>query len=138
MPGPNDFNDKIIAEFHANAGVVGGPFADMPLLLLHSTGAKSGEARVNPVAYQALDNGSYAVFASRGGAPVNPGWYHNVIVHPQVEAEIGTGRSPFTARVAAGDERERIWQAQKAANHRFVEYEQKTSRQIPVIVLDPR
>src|ERR1700761_3183894 len=103
---PDDFNSKIIAEFRANQGVVGGPFEGMRLLLLHTTGAKSGRERVSPVALQDLGDGRYAVFASKAGAPDNPAWYHNLVAHPEVTAEVGTSSAPFTARVAQGEERE--------------------------------
>jgi deazaflavin-dependent oxidoreductase (nitroreductase family) len=132
----SDWNSKIIEEFRANGGTVGGPFEGAPLLLLHTTGAKSGQQRVNPVMYQQVPGG-YAVFASKGGAPVNPDWYHNLLAHPDVQAEIGTRTVDLVARVAEGEERERIWAAQKAANPGFADYERKTSRQIPVIVLEP-
>ena len=131
-----DFNSKIIEEFRANEGKVGGPFEGAPLLLLHTVGAKSGQPRVNPMMYQ-REPGGYAVFASKGGAPVNPDWYHNVLAHPRVTAEIGTGTVEFLARVAEGEERERIWTAQKSAYPGFADYEQKTTRQIPVIILEP-
>ena len=131
-----DFNSKIIEEFRANKGKVGGPFQGAPLLLLHTVGAKSGQARVNPMMYQRVPGG-YAVFASKGGAPVNPDWYHNVLAHPRVTVEIGTATGEFLARVAAGEERERIWTAQKSAYPGFADYEQKTTRQIPVIILEP-
>jgi deazaflavin-dependent oxidoreductase (nitroreductase family) len=134
---PDDWNSKIIAEFRENDGKVGGPFEGATLLLLHTTGARSGQERVNPVMYRDLGNGSYAVFASKGGAPTNPAWYHNLLAHPQVSAEIGTRTERFTARVAEGDERERIWTAHKAANPGFADYERKTTRQIPVVILDP-
>ena len=132
----SDWNTKIIKEFRANGGAVGGQFAGAPLLLLHTVGARSGQRRVNPVMYQKVDGG-YAVFASKAGAPVNPGWYHNLLAHPQVTAEIGTETVELVARVADGDERERIWAAQKAAYPGFADYERKTTRQIPVIVLEP-
>ena len=131
-----DFNSKIIEEFRANDGKVGGGFEGAPLLLLHTVGAKSGKPRVNPVMYQRVPGG-YAVFASRGGAPVNPDWYHNVLAQPRVSAEIGTGTVELQARVAEGEERERIWAAQKAAYPGFADYERNTSRQIPVIILEP-
>ena len=131
-----DFNSKIIEEFRANEGKVGGPFEGAPLLLLHTVGAKSGQPRVNPMMYMQVPGG-YAVFASKGGAPVNPDWYHNVLAHPRVTAEIGTGTVEFLARVAEGEERERIWTAQKSAYPGFADYEQKTTRQIPVIILEP-
>jgi deazaflavin-dependent oxidoreductase (nitroreductase family) len=135
---PDDWNTKIIEEFRGNEGRVGGPFAGGTLLLLHTTGARSGQERVNPVAYQKLDGDAYAVFASKAGAPTNPDWYHNLVANPDVTAEIGTQTVPLRARVAAGDERERIWTAQKAANPGFADYETKTTRQIPVVILEAR
>ena len=132
----SDYNRAIIEEFRANGGKVGGQFEGAPLLLLHTVGAKTGQPRVNPVMYRQLPNG-YAVFASKGGAPTNPDWYHNLLAHPRVSAEIGTGTAEFVARVAEGEEREGIWTAHKAANAGFADYEQKTSRQIPVVILEP-
>ena len=102
------------------------------------TGAKSGQERVNPVMYQDLGGGSVAVFASKGGAPTNPDWFHNVVAHPEVTAEIGTGRRGFTARVAGEEERAPIWARQKRDYPGFADYETKTTRQIPVVILDPR
>jgi len=136
MPDANDWNSKIIEEFRANSGKVGGQFEGSPLLLLHTTGAKTGQERVNPVMYQAVGDG-YAVFASKGGAPTNPAWYHNLLAHPRVRAEIGTQTLEFTARVADAEAREPIWTAQKSAYPGFADYEQKTTRQIPVVILDP-
>ena len=131
-----DWNSKIIEEFRANEGRVGGPFDGAPLLLLHTVGAKTGKQRVNPMMYQQVAGG-YAVFASKGGAPTNPDWYHNVLAHPRVSAEIGARMVELLARVAAGKEREKIWAAQKAAYPGFADYERKTARQIPVIILEP-
>ena len=131
-----DWNSKIIEDFRANGGKVGGQFEGAPLLLLHTVGAKTGQQRVNPMMYQQVPSG-YAVFASKGGAPDNPDWYHNVLAHPQVSAEIGADTVEFRARVAEGDERERIWTAQKAAYPGFADYEKNTTRQIPVVVLEP-
>ncbi|MFG1677391.1 nitroreductase family deazaflavin-dependent oxidoreductase [Micromonospora sp. NPDC049282] len=132
----SDWNDKIISEFRANGGRVGGQFAGAPLLLLHTVGAKSGQPRVNPMMYQKLDDG-YAVFASKAGAPTNPDWYHNLLAQPRVRAEIGTDTVDLVARVTDGDERDRIWDAQKAAYPGFADYERKTTRTIPVVVLEP-
>ena len=132
----SDFNDKIIAEFRENGGQVGGQFAGAPLLLLHTVGAKSGQPRVSPMMYQKVDGG-YAVFASKGGAPSSPDWYYNLLANPKAQAEIGTDKVELVARVAAGDERERIWSAQKAAYPGFADYERKTTREIPVVVLEP-
>lgn len=131
-----DWNSKIIEEFRANGGKVGGPFEGAPLLLLHTVGAKTGQQRVNPMMYQAVPGG-YAVFASKGGAPTNPDWYHNLLAHPDVEAEIGTQIVKLRARVAGPEEREEIWAAQKAGYPGFADYEKNTTRQIPVIILEP-
>jgi deazaflavin-dependent oxidoreductase (nitroreductase family) len=136
MADRNDFNTQIITEFRANAGKVGGPFEGAPLLLLHTTGAKSGAERVNPMMY-GREGDSYTVFASKGGAPDNPAWYHNLVAHPEVTAEIGTETVRLTARVAQGSERDRIWDAWKTQNTGFAEYETKTSRTIPVVILQP-
>jgi deazaflavin-dependent oxidoreductase (nitroreductase family) len=133
----NDFNQRIVEEFRANDGKVGGPFEGLPLVLLHHTGAKSGIERVNPLAYQRLADDSVAVFASKGGAPTNPDWYYNLVANPNTSIEIGTERHDVTARVAASDERRRIWDAQKEAFPNFAEYETTTGgREIPVVVLD--
>jgi deazaflavin-dependent oxidoreductase (nitroreductase family) len=130
----NDFNTAIIEEFRANAGKVGGNFEGAPILLLHTTGAKSGQERVNPMMYrQAGDD--IAVFASKAGAPTNPDWYHNLVAHPDVTAEVGTQTLSYVAREAKGDERTAIWEAQKKEYPGFAEYEEKTTRQIPVVVL---
>jgi deazaflavin-dependent oxidoreductase (nitroreductase family) len=137
MAERDDWNRKVIDEFRANAGVVGGMFEGLPILLLHHTGAKSGTERINPLAYQRLDGNSVAVFASFGGSPKNPDWFHNVVANPDVSVEIGTDSYPGKARVATGEEHNRIWNAQKAALPQFAEYEEKAgSRQIPVVVLD--
>jgi deazaflavin-dependent oxidoreductase (nitroreductase family) len=132
----NDYNTSVIGEFRANHGKVGGPFADTPLLLLHHRGARTGAARVNPLAYQKLDPG-YAVFASKGGAPTNPDWLYNVQAHPDVQAEIGDDTYDLRARVATPKERAPIWERQKRLVPRFGSYEQKTSRSIPVVILEP-
>jgi deazaflavin-dependent oxidoreductase (nitroreductase family) len=132
----SDFNAKIIDEFRANAGKVGGPFDNALVLLLHTRGAKTGQERVNPVVYQALGD-ALAVFASKGGAPSNPDWYHNLIANPDVKVEVGTDTIDVRARVVEGEEREPIWEKQKQLMPGFAEYEQKTSRQIPVVLLEP-
>jgi deazaflavin-dependent oxidoreductase (nitroreductase family) len=131
-----DYNMKIIEEFRANGGKVGGRYANATLLLLHHTGAKSGAARVNPLTYQQVGN-SYAVFATRAGAPVNPGWYHNLIAHPDATIEVGAETIPVRARVAGPAERDEIWARQKQLAPRFGDYERTAApRRIPVVVLD--
>jgi deazaflavin-dependent oxidoreductase (nitroreductase family) len=137
VPEREDWNKNVIDEFRANAGKVGGAFEGMPILLVHHTGARTGTERVNPVAYQKLDNG-YAVFGSKGGYAKNPDWYHNLRAHPRAQVEVGTETVDVVARVAEGDERERIWTTQKERYHGFAEYEEKTRgiREIPVIILE--
>jgi deazaflavin-dependent oxidoreductase (nitroreductase family) len=135
MSEPNNWNAKIISEFRASGGKVGGAFEGAPLLLLHTTGAKTGQERVNPVMYRRVGD-TYAVFASKAGAPTHPDWYHNLIANPAVRAEIGTQTLDLTARVADNSEREQIWTAQKADYPGFAEYEAKTTRQIPVVILE--
>ena len=132
----DNWNTKIIEEFRANGGRVGGNFEGAPLLLLHTTGARSGQERVNPMMYRKVGD-DYAVFASKAGAPTHPDWYHNLVAHPDVQAEIGTQTLRFTARVATGEERETIWVAHKTEYPGFADYEQKTTRQIPVVILEP-
>lgn len=131
------WNDKIIMEFRANEGRIGGQFAGAPLLLLHSTGARSGLERVSPMMYRAVDD-AYAVFASKGGAPTNPAWFHNLLTTPEASVEVGTETFLVRARVAGSEERRRIWEAQKADYPGFESYEQKTSREIPVVILEHR
>jgi deazaflavin-dependent oxidoreductase (nitroreductase family) len=132
----SDWNSKIIEEFRANGGKVGGGFEGAPLLLLHTTGAKSGQERVNPLAYQEIDDDRIAVFASKAGAPTNPDWYHNLRANPKVTVEVGSETFPAVARVAEADERERIWERQKQDWPGFADYEQKTERSIPVVILE--
>ncbi len=134
--GPADFNASVIDEFRANEGRVGGPFAGMPLLLLHHTGARSGAERVNPLAFLA-DSGRYVIFASKGGAPANPDWYHNLKAHPNARIEVGTDTIDVVATEASGEERERLFRAQAERVPQFAEYEAKAGRTIPVIVLEP-
>ncbi|MDJ0497372.1 MAG: nitroreductase family deazaflavin-dependent oxidoreductase [Acidimicrobiia bacterium] len=133
----SDWNKQIIEEFRANGGVVGGVFTDRPLLLLHTIGAKSGQARLHPLMYQSVAGG-YAIFGSKGGAPSHPAWYHNVLANPDVEIELGTERLPVSARVATGEERDAIWTKQKADYPFFAEYDAGTERTIPVVILEPR
>ena len=132
----SDFNTPIIDEFRANGGRLGGNFEGAPMLLLHSTGAKSGKERVNPMMYQVVGD-DYAVFASKAGAPTNPDWFHNLVAHPDATVEVGTDTKPVRARVATGEERTRIWETQKERYPGFAEYERNTDREIPVVILEP-
>jgi deazaflavin-dependent oxidoreductase (nitroreductase family) len=133
---PADFNAQVIEDFRANEGRAGGMFEGMPIVLLHHTGAKSGTARVNPLAYL-KDGDRYVVFASKGGAPTNPDWYHNLKANPAVAIEVGTETLPVIASEATGEERERLYSTQAELVPQFAEYAQKTDRVIPVIVLTP-
>jgi deazaflavin-dependent oxidoreductase (nitroreductase family) len=130
------WNRSIVDEFRANEGRVGGNFQGATLLLLHTVGAHTGAERVNPLMYQDL-GGAVAVFATQGGAPTNPDWYHNLVANPEVTAEIGTESRRFRARTATGAERDRIWTKQKSDYHGFAEYETRTDRVIPVVILEP-
>jgi deazaflavin-dependent oxidoreductase (nitroreductase family) len=135
MTDTNDFNRQVIDEFRANGGKVGGPFEGGSMVLLHSTGARTGQERVHPLVYLPVDDG-IAVFASKAGAQTNPDWYHNLVANPRAVVEVGTETYPVTARIAEGEERERIWSRQKELMPGFADYETKTTRRIPVIVLE--
>ena len=129
-----DWNSEIIREFRENAGKVGGPFEGAPVLLLTTRGAKSGKTRVNPAMYLP-DGGRIFVFASKGGAPTNPDWYHNLIANPDVTVEVGTETFQAKATVVTGEDRDAIYARQAALYPQFGEYEKKTTRKIPVIAL---
>ena len=131
-----DRNAGIIEEFRANAGKVGGYFEGRPLLLLHTRGRTSGAERVNPLAYRMVGD-RYAVFGSKGGAPDHPDWVRNIEASPDVEVEVGTDRFAGRAEVLwDGPERDGIYAAQAAEWESFADYEQKTDRTIPVILID--
>ncbi len=134
MTDVNDFNTQIIEEFRANAGVVA-QFGGAPLLLLTTTGAKSGQDRVHPMMYRPEGERMF-VFASKAGAPSNPDWYHNLVAHPEVTVEVGAERFGAKARVVTGPERDRIYAAHAAEYPGFAEYQEKTDRIIPVVELD--
>jgi deazaflavin-dependent oxidoreductase (nitroreductase family) len=130
-----DFNKNVISEFRENDGKVGGMFANVPILLLTVTGAKSGEKRTHPLAYTS-DGERMVIIASKGGAPTNPAWYHNLVANPVVTVEVGEERFDARASVASGEERERLYDAQATLLPQFNEYREKTTRQIPVVVLE--
>jgi deazaflavin-dependent oxidoreductase (nitroreductase family) len=134
----HDFNATIIEEFRANGGVVGGMFEGRNMLLLHTTGKRSGAARTSPLVYKAHGADSWVIFASYGGAPKDPAWFANLVAQPDVDIEVGTDTVPVHARVAEGDEREALWSEQKAEISAFADYEAKTDREIPVVVLERR
>jgi deazaflavin-dependent oxidoreductase (nitroreductase family) len=131
----NEWNRKNIEEFRANGGKVGGMFAGAPLLLLSTTGAKSGKRYTTPVMY--LPHGDrWVIFASKGGGPTNPDWYHNLRAHPHVTIEVGTETHEVNASVATGAERDELYARQAERYPQFAEYQKKTRRQIPVIILE--
>ncbi|HTX91119.1 MAG TPA: nitroreductase family deazaflavin-dependent oxidoreductase [Anaerolineales bacterium] len=136
MSSPNDWNTKIIEEFRANGGKVGGPFAGRTLLLLHTIGSKSKQERVNPVAY-VKDGERFVVIASKGGAPTNPAWYHNLVANPLITVEVGKEKFKVRAAVAAEPERSRLYNKMVEMMPGFAEYRQKTTRVIPVLILTP-
>jgi deazaflavin-dependent oxidoreductase (nitroreductase family) len=133
---PADYNAKVIEEFRANEGRVGGPFDGMDMLLLHHTGARSGIERINPLAYR-QDGERYVVFASKAGAPEDPAWFHNLVANPQARIEVGTDEFAVLAEEAHGEERDRLYREQSEDRPQFREYEQKTDRVIPVVLLTP-
>jgi deazaflavin-dependent oxidoreductase (nitroreductase family) len=131
----HDFNQSIIDEFRSNGGVVGGGFAGAPVVLLTTTGAKSGQTRVNPLVAQPHDDGTLYVFASAAGAPKHPDWFHNLVAHPDVEVEFGTERFGARASVITGPERDELYARQVEVFPNFGDYEKKTTRIIPVVKL---
>jgi deazaflavin-dependent oxidoreductase (nitroreductase family) len=137
----SDWNQQIIEEFRSHGGHVGGQFEGAPLLLLHHVGRRSGTERLAPVMYQTVDGG-WAVFASKAGAPDNPDWYHNLLANPDVSIEVGDGEHIETIPVHARDlpaaERDPVWETQKERYPGFADYERKTSRTIPVVLLERR
>lgn len=137
MSDVQDWNARIIDEFRTNAGRVGGQFEGAPLLLLHTTGARSGAERVNPMMYLDLDGHRY-VFASKAGADSNPDWYRNLVAHPDVTVEVGTESYAARAVDVVGSERDRVYAEQASRFPGFAEYAAKTSRVIPVVELQRR
>ena len=131
----SDWNQKIIEEFRANGGKVGGPFEGATMILVHHIGARSGTERVTPLVTFPQDDGRYVIIASKAGAPTNPDWYHNLKAHPKVDVEVGTETFPVEVVELTGAEREAVWSEVKAANPGFAGYEEKTTRTIPVLQL---
>ena len=129
-----DWNAAIIEEFRTNEGRVGGQFAGAPMLLLTTTGRKSGQRRTNPMMYLA-DGDRLLVFASKGGAPTNPDWYRNLVADPHVTVEVGTDKYEAHAIVVSGEERDRLYAEQSRRYPGFGEYQRNTSRVIPVVAL---
>ena len=135
MPDMKEFNEGVIKDFRANGGRVGGQMENIPLLLVTMKGAKSGRTITLPLAYS-KDGNRFVVIASFAGAPHNPSWYHNLVAHPDVTIELGGEKFPAKASVAQGAERDRLFKQQADQLPIFNEYQQKTTRRIPVIVID--
>jgi deazaflavin-dependent oxidoreductase (nitroreductase family) len=134
MSNQNDRNTAIIKEFRANAGKVGGPFLGKTVLILHTIGAKSGQEHINPAAY-ITDGDRFVIIASKGGAPANPDWYYNLVAHPQVTVEVGTEQFTARASLATEPERTRLYDKMVEMMPGFADYQKKTTRIIPVIIL---
>jgi deazaflavin-dependent oxidoreductase (nitroreductase family) len=130
----DDFNSKVISEFRATGGKVGGPFEGAPMVLLTTTGARSGARRTTPLVYLP-DGDRIVVFASKAGAPTNPDWYHNLRANPDVTVEVGGETKQLRAVEVTGEERDRLFEEQKRRMPGFADYEQKTTRVIPVVAL---
>jgi deazaflavin-dependent oxidoreductase (nitroreductase family) len=141
MSNPNDWNEKVIADFRANDGRVGGPFEGAPMVLVHHRGRRTGHEYVNPMMYLASERGDGAiyVFASKGGAPTNPDWYYNLTAAGAGSVELGTGTFPVSVRELHGEEHDRIYAEQARRYPGFAEYAEKTAgvRTIPVLELTP-
>ena len=133
----NEFNQGIISEFRANQGIVSGPFEGAPMILVNHRGARTGTDYTAPLVYT-RDGDNYIVIASKGGAPEDPQWFRNLLANPDVTVEVGTETIPVRARVAEGDERARLFRAQADLMPNFDDYAKATTRQTPVVVLEPR
>jgi deazaflavin-dependent oxidoreductase (nitroreductase family) len=131
---PNDWNQSVVEEFRANNGKVGGRFEGAPLLILKTTGAKTGRVHVSPMMYQA-DGDRFLIFASKGGSPTHPDWYHNLVANPRATIEVGDETFDVDAEVLTGEERDRFFAIQAERYPGFAEYQEKTERIIPVIAL---
>lgn len=130
-------NDTVITEYRANAGVLETAFVDAPILLLNHVGATSGRPYTSPLAFTRAGD-AYVVIASMGGAPDNPKWFGNLVAHPDVTVEVGAETIPVRARVASGEERARLFRAQADEIDNFDDYQSRTTREIPVVVLERR
>ena len=132
----SDYNQQVIAEFRSNEGVVGGHHTGRKLLVLHTTGAKSGKHRETPLVTMNNADGNCFIIASAGGSPKHPAWYHNLIAHPEVSIEVGTEKYDAIARVAEEPDRTQLYRQIAAKYDFFNTYEREAGRIIPVIVLE--
>lgn len=135
----NQINQDVIEQFRANGGVINdGMFKGAPIVLLTTKGAKSGTTYTTPVVYT-RDGERVVIIASKGGAPTHPGWYHNIVANPDdVKVEVGTQKFDAKVTIPDGAERDRLFDAQAALMPNFAEYQRKTTRRIPVVVLEPK
>ncbi|MEO7409864.1 MAG: nitroreductase family deazaflavin-dependent oxidoreductase [Sphingomicrobium sp.] len=131
---PNNWNENLINEFRANGGKVAGMFAGASLLLLTTTGARTGRRLTSPLMY-GMDSERIMIFASKAGAPTNPDWYHNLVANPRVTVEMGTETFEADALVTEGDERDRLFTRHAEKSPQFAEYQANTTRKIPVVAL---
>jgi len=132
-----EFNRKLVEDLRTHGGkATSGPFQGRDVLILTTRGAKSGETRVNPLVYTRTDDGHIVIVASKGGAPTHPAWYHNLVAHPDVTVEVLDEKFKVRARVMDGEEYERLYLHHAKVNPTFHEYRKKTSRKIPVVVLE--
>ncbi len=134
MTSLNDWNQSIIDEFRANEGIVGGPFQGMTVLLLTHTGRKTGKQRTNPLVYLG-DGDRYVIFASKGGADTHPDWYRNLLAEPRATIEVGTEKFEVVAAEIVGEERDRLYAKNAEMRPMFAQYQEKTTRRIPVVAL---
>ena len=132
---PNERNRAIIEEFHKNAGKAPSHVGSERMLLITHTGAKSGKKRTNPLMYLP-DGKRFIIFATKGGSPTHPDWYHNLVAHPDVTVEVGTESFEARAVVTTGQERDQLYARQAKAYPQFGDYEKRTTRKIPVIALE--
>jgi deazaflavin-dependent oxidoreductase (nitroreductase family) len=130
-----DFNRNLIQDLRENGKPTSGPFRGRDVLILTTKGAKSKEVRENPLVYT-RDGDHYVIVASKSGAPTHPAWYHNLVAHPEVTVEVDGQKFKAGAHVPVGDEYERLYQQHASTNPQFHEYRRKTTRKIPVIVLE--
>lgn len=132
--GPTDHNQRVIDEFRANDGKVGGYFEGAPMILIHHVGARSGIERVNPLVYLP-DGDDFVIAATKGGSPTNPDWYHNLKAHPRIDVEVGAERFTAEAREVSGTDRDELWNRLVEMRPGFAAYETKTTRTFPMFRL---
>ncbi len=137
MADHNDFNQQIISEFRANEGKVGGGFEGAPMVIITTTGAKTGKQRENPLVCLPGDGDDFYIFASAAGAPKDPDWYRNLVANPIITVERGTEKFEATASTVTGAKRDEIYAAQEAIMPGFTEYKENAGRVIPVVAVHP-